>query len=708
MAGHALKTNPTAFTSDVNFWNACLALESNYLDCEASIISNGGNNQAILNKCGALPGGVRALTDEEIKEVQSQNQPPPANAEKPDFNKLCSDKDWKKENPNHPGCFFALGIISESALYAVGLAAAVQALGPIFGLSGEQTEILSKTTAIGVLAGKISADFAARAFAKDSTNEFAKWFVEDQAGLSGASWVGRSAAAIYFLANYRDEESKKVSFSCIPWQAPLGGSNCETCNKGFLPCSEYQCKSLGQNCELVNKGTTEEQCVWVNRNDVTAPIITAWEEGLLSADYSYNPDSAILPPDRGVKVQYSLSDDSCIPAFTPLRIGIQSNEPAKCKVDLLRKDDFEKMGFEMSSGLLQYNHTFSLSLPGSDNLNSSGIEVQNDGNYDLFVRCEDANGNSNVGTFVFKYCVDKGPDVTPPLIVATSVPNKAPVAFNQTALNLEVYTNEPSECKWSHNNREYDLMETQMTCDSFISNNNAQGLYTCRTTLEGIKDRFVNKFYFRCQDKPQSLENERNENQESFEYSVVGTQALVIDYALPNDTIRDSTSAVRVPFEVKTSAGFDEGRALCYYSDTGDDEDYVQFFESDSHLHKQDLFLPSGSYIYYIRCIDLGGNSDDENITFTVESDNQNPNVVRAYHEEQYLKLITDEEAKCVYDVVDCSYPIESGIPITEIDGTNHFTDWNLKRNLYVKCQDLYGNQPLPDQCSIVVKSSDF
>jgi len=326
----------------------------------------------------------------------------------------------------------------------------------------------------------------------------------------------------------------------------------------------------------------------------------------------------------------------------------------------------------------------------------------------LFVRCEDANGNSNVGTFVFKYCVDKGPDVTPPLIVATSVPNNAPVSFNQTALNLEVYTNEPSECKWSHNNREYDSMEVQMNCDSFISSNNAQGLYTCRTTLEGIKDRFVNKFYFRCQDKPQSPENERNVNQESFEYSVVGTQALVIDYALPNKTIRDSTSAVRVPFEVKTSAGFDEGKSLCYYSDTGDDEDYVQFFETDSHLHKQDLYLPSGSYVYYIRCIDLGGNSDDETVTFAVESDNANPNVVRAYHEEQYLKLITDEEAKCVYDVVDCSYPIESGIPITEIDGINHFTDWNLKKNLYVKCKDLYGNQPLPDRCSIVVKSSDF
>ncbi|MBI2043429.1 hypothetical protein HYT25_03505 [Candidatus Pacearchaeota archaeon] len=624
---------------------------------------------------------------------------------KPGDSGFCDLKDdaGKLINAKDVTCASALGILGESALFAAGIYGVVTLFGPIFGLDDEQTKAISEAGALGVLVGNSVSGFGAK-------YQWG-WASTEYGGVSGATYAGLLAAGAYFLANYRDEDSKKVQFSCVPWQAGLGGDNCEVCNQGFLPCSEYQCKSLGQSCELVNPGTTDEKCVWVNRNDVTSPIIEAWIGGLLNADYRYNPDAAILPPDRGVKVEYlkSTLGDNCIPAFTPLRIGISSNEPAKCKIDGLRKNDFETMDVLMSGGLLQYNHTFSLSLPGSDNLNSAGIEVQNDGNYDLFVRCEDANGNANEGTFVFKYCVDKGPDVTPPLIVATSIPNNAPVAYNQTSLNLEVYVNEPSECKWSHNNREYDSMEVQMSCDTFIRDNNAQGLYTCRTTLEGIKDRFVNKFFFRCKDKPQAQENERNVNQESFEYKVIGTQALVIDYALPNDTIRDSTSVVKVTFETKTSAGFDEGKAECFFSDTGDDDDFTtRFLESNSHLHKQELFLPSGSYVYYIRCIDLGGNRDDETITFSVESDDQAPIVVRAYHEEQYLKLITNEEAKCVYDVVDCSYPFDSGIPITEIDGTNHFTDWNINKNLYIKCQDAYGNQPLPNQCSIIVKSSDF
>ena len=165
---------------------------------------------------------------------------------------FCNEKNGKGElvNGKSAACFSWLGIVGESALWAVGTAAAIQALGPIFGLSGEQTDIVSKASAFGLLAGKISADFAAKSVAesgitKTTTSEFAKWFVEDQAGLTGAQWLGVSAFVAYFAINYRDEESKKVDFSCIPWQAPLGGNNCETCNKGFLPCSEYQCTPFG-------------------------------------------------------------------------------------------------------------------------------------------------------------------------------------------------------------------------------------------------------------------------------------------------------------------------------------------------------------------------------------------------------------------------------------------------------------------------------
>ena len=80
---------------------------------------------------------------------------------------------------------------------------------------------------------------------------------------------------------------------------------------------------------------------------------------------------------------------------------------------------------------------------------------------------------------------------------------------------------------------------------------------------------------------------------------------------------------------------------------------------------------------------------------------------MRAYHEETYLKLVTNEEAECVYDTVDCSYLFDDGIKMTEVDDTEHYTDWNTNINFYTKCQDEYGNQPMPNECSIIVKPTE-
>lgn len=590
-------------------------------------------------------------------------------------------------------------------LYTLAVYTAVKFFGGLFGIKDAALEPLSKGAALGFF---VASNLEAAAKAQSTTFSWATntgWF-----GWQYATWAGVGIGAAYFISEYREVDTKTVQFNCIPWQAPTGGSDCEKCNaqKSGLPCSEYQCRSLGQSCELVNKGTTKEICAWVNRNDVNPPVVEVFNEALLSNKYKYNPDGAVLPPDRGAIVEYSDSTDKCIPAFTPLKFGVSLNEPARCKIDSLRKDKFENMTLFMDQGLYLYNHTFALALPGTDNLNSEGITVQNDGNYQLFVRCEDSNGNANIGTFVFKYCVQKGPDTTPPLVISTSIPNNMPVAFNQSSVELQVYVNEPAECKWSHNNRDYNSMEKQMSCNTALGDANSQGLYTCETTLDGLKDRVDNQFFFRCKDKPTSIENERNENSESFQFNIIGTQALVIDSVAPNETIKDSTTAVKATIEARTSAGFDRGNSTCYYSDTGEEESYVQFFNTNSFRHSQDLFLSEGFYNYYIKCIDLGGNTANETVNFDVETDNSAPVVARAYREDNYMKLITDEEAQCVYDNVDCNYPFSDGIKMTNIDETNHFTDWNIKTNLYVKCKDTYGNEPLPNQCSITVKSSNL
>ncbi|MFH1325669.1 MAG: hypothetical protein ABIH49_02790, partial [archaeon] len=463
---------------------------------------------------------------------------------------------------------------------------------------------------------------------------------------------------------------------------------------------EYQCKSLGQACEIVNKGTNEEKCTWVNRNDVNPPVMEAWRDALIDSNYNYVHNDAILPPDRGVKV---LLNGGEIPAFTPLQFGVKLNEIATCKIDALRKDSFEEMSFYMSSGIAKYNHSYSLILP---NVEEEGIQIQNDGTFEAYVRCQDANGNENIGNFVFKYQVQRGPDTTAPLIVSTSIPNnEAPISFGQVEFPAEIYLNEPvTQCRWSHSDRGIDTMEETMDCSkaSRATDANAQGLYTCKTTLTGLKDRFNNEFYFRCEDKS------GNVNQESEKVVLVGTQPLVISSASPDGiTIKDSTSVVKVTLEVETSAGYDEGAATCYFSDTGNENDYVAFLNTDSYQHSQELHLSPEVYTSYILCRDLGGNTDNRTLEFTVESDNESPKVARAYKEENYLKLITNENAQCVYDTTDCNYLFDDGTKATTVNGVNHFINWDSKINLYVKCMDDFGNQPNPDECSIIARATD-
>ena len=600
----------------------------------------------------------------------------------------------------------------------------IQVVGNIFGLSGTTTKALSSAA----MAGMFTQQGLSTAFSAEAGKEgaLAKWiskeggapeFIKSWGGQTSANVAGLALVVIVFYLTYKDESTEIITYKCPVWEAPIGGANCDKCNDGNLPCSEYQCRSLGQACQLLNEGTTEEKCTWVNRHDVKFPIIQPWEDALLE-DYVYNPDGTINPPDRGVKVLHGDSTTGCVKAFTPLTFGIFLDEPAQCKIDYERKATFEEMSHNFGgSNLHRYNHTQIMSLPGADNLASENLTLTNDGNYELYVRCMDANGNYNTANFVFKFCVEKGPDTTPPLIVTTNLLNNMPVAYNKTEIGLETYTNEPADCKWSKLDKSYDDMENSMTCSSSITEMNAQMLYKCSTNLVGIKNNQKNDFYFRCKDKPLAGED-RNVNMESYKFTLIGTQPLVITDVEPEDgeVVKDSTETVKVTLEAETAAGYNEGESTCYYSETGEDNDYVMFFYESGldnlhYEHFQDLYLTEGDYEYFIKCIDLGGNTDIWSTYFRVESDSEAPIIVRAYHEESYLKLITDEEAECVYGTDNdfkCNYLFEDGIKITEIDEVNHFTDWDTKINFYIKCRDIYGNGPNPDVCSMVVRAVDF
>lgn len=597
-----------------------------------------------------------------------------------------------------------LGKIIKNAGVAFTIWGGVKTLGPL--LTSDQQAVDSAALALSV-------SYFATKTAKDVGLLQKLGLGGKFLGISGSLWIGAGIAIAIFVLSYKKTDEVTVQYSCYVWDAPTGGRDCERCNEGSLPCTEYQCRSLGQACELVNKGTTEERCVWINPDDVEPPVMQPREASLSNNHYAYTPDNTISPPDRGVFIEY---DNGCIPAFTPFSFGITTDEPVLCKVDTVRDRTFAQMKLYFGGSTLSYNHTQTLSLPSVEALEAENLTVQNNGEFSLYVRCQDANGNpsseSPSASFVFNYCVDEGPDTTPPLIVTTNILNNTPVAFNESEIAIDLYVNEPSECRWNHElDTGFDSMEGAFQCSTSIFEMNAQQLYRCSTTLTGIKSRKANEFYFRCRDKP-TVTEDRNTNSQGYYFVLQGTQPLVIDEVGPNETIKDSTQTVKVTLSAKTSAGYKEGDATCYYSPScydegGSESDYTPFYYAEgtsSYTHSQDLWLSGGTYTCFIKCVDLGGNADAAQTTYTVETDLTPPQVVRAFHEDASLKISTNEPAACVYSLSSCSYLLEDGISFKTLDDEEHFVSWNADNTYYVKCADEYGNQPAFNSCSFIVR----
>lgn len=603
------------------------------------------------------------------------------------------------------------GHLVEGAGWALLVVGAIQLIGNFAGLGGSLTNSLSIAAVAGIMSYKGLLALGQSGF---------QVIPQDSLFLQYAPGIGIAVAAITFVLLYKEESKKVVTLQCLPWEAPVGGNDCERCNGDPLkPCSEYRCKSLGQACELVNKGSNEERCVWVARNDVNSPTIQPWSEALEPKDQNlrFVPDNAIRPPNRGVKIVSSVAN-GCIRPYTPLKFGIVTDEPAQCKIDTERPNStaaFDSMEFYFgNNNYYRYNHTQEMRLPSPQAVEAEaeGLELENNGLYNYYVRCRDANGNENVDDFLISFCVDPSPDTTPPIIESTSIISGSPVSFGVSNVSLTVNVNEPAECRWSIQDKSYEDMENSMSCSTRVYQQNAQQLYPCNTVLTGIRDRENNLFYFRCKDKPQSPEGERNVNSESYKFSLRGSQALNIIKIAPNETVTGSTDSVPVNLTVETSNGANEGRAICYFSPSGDEGSFVAMFNTDSFKHNQILTLGSGNYRYRVRCVDAGGNAAEEDTEFSVFTDRRAPLVTRVYREgSDALKLVTDEDAVCTYSTSSCNFNIDEGLKMIYNPANvknSHFTKWDSTKTYYIRCKDDYGNQPSSNSCSIVVKPSDL
>ncbi len=595
------------------------------------------------------------------------------------------------------------GALAQGLFWGGILYVGIKVLAPMLGVGEETSNALATAALAGGVGGGAIKAFVSYMGKGAATAKIGP-LTAGQAGFVG----GVAIAAIVFLVMYKKEKTQLVNFQCLPWEPPLKGEKCEECNNDpFRPCTEYRCKSLGQGCQLLNPNSGKEQCTWVAKNDVNSPKITPWTEPLRPIDARYVPDTAVRPPAIGSKIVTN-KEGGCLDAFTPLQFGIITNEPAQCKLDYNHTQSFDDMQFYFGGdNYYAYNHTQKMRLPGPGGDVDLAPLLRNDGSFALYTRCRDANGNENVDEYSISFCVNQGPDTTPPLIEGTSILSGSPVQYKVDQLPIEVYVSEPAECRWSTQSKAFDDMENQMQCPSDVSEFNSDLSYTCTANLTGVKDHADNTFFFRCKDQPGKDEKERNVMVQSHELLLKGSQALTIDSVGPNGILAESTSAVRVTLQVETSNGAQEGVSICAFSNKSTPaSDFITMFSTKSYTHSQQLSVPAGTYTAHFRCVDAGGNVATASTSFTVQVDKQAPAVTRVYRD-QALKVTTDEDAECRYSTTSCNFAIADGLRMQYQNvetKTRHFADWKPGVTYYVRCVDSYGNEPDPAACSVIAR----
>jgi hypothetical protein len=482
---------------------------------------------------------------------------------------------------------------------------------------------------------------------------------------------------------------RAVFFECKPWSPPVGGADCEKCNNDETrPCSEYRCSSLGAGCEIVNKGTNNEICVNNASNDITPPEIKE----------TMDLDKRIRYSRRGKDIEISGRSGGCLDAFNPYLIGIKTNEPAECKYSFKPKEKFEELEYSLGSGYV-YNHISQIRMPNPS-------LVQNwDGKIAMYVKCRDVQGNpSPPGYEFFKIamCVNSANDLIPPVIL-TIPSNGTYVRKNATQIGIRVYTNEPAECRWSAEDKQYDLMENNISCLNQPAEITLLG-YLCGAVMNTNANK--NTIYIRCKDQPQFAgknESKRMANFQSKELTLLKAESpLDILSIAPNSDFETTTLVNLVALKALTSGG--AGDVLCSYSFTGY-ENMILFKDNNGDEHEQvfDGGLTPGNYKIYIKCEDITGDFAVREARFNIIYDANPTEIARIFTESDALKLLTLKDRECKYSTdneVKCSFNFNLGRAIGI--GKTHTIEFEKGKINYVKCANKFGE--VPEGCTIIVK----
>ncbi len=508
-----------------------------------------------------------------------------------------------------------------------------------------------------------------------------------------------------WLTGWGKTKTVEVKFDCLPWQAPVGGKNCEKCNDDALkPCSKYRCSSLGKACILLNENTEENPTCQSIPYESKAPVISTGE--ILTAGYSFQNEKTKFVEIRG-------NNGECIPEFTPVLFTLNTDEYAQCKFDFERKaSNYNEMpnNYPLELNAFTTNHSFGFAMPSLGSLevyNLSGDLKQMFGNMNMYVRCQDYHGNFNLEEYAVNFCINSGPDLTPARITSSIPSHGSSLKYGATESPLTIYMNEPAECKYDIEDKGYNEMTNTMSCLTEISEAETYG-WPCSTNLTGLTNN-ENTFYIKCKDQPWlAPENtSRNINSEGFVFTLFGSESeLKIDSITPSGKIEEGFEPVSVDLEVRTSGGVNSGESACSYSFLSY-ENMILFYDTYSNYHKQNFnMMMGGEYSINVECEDEAGNIAQNKTDFIIDIDNLPPEVVRVYNQGSDLKIITNEEARCYYNLARCNFDINNATSMAIGYSTRHSAAWILGQTYHIKCADYWGNTN-PD-CAIIVTPDYF
>lgn len=542
-------------------------------------------------------------------------------------------------------------------------------------------------------------------------------------------------------------ENVEIKFECKPWTRPSGGDGglfaivgqsegvlsglaekgCGFCNKDKLkPCTKYRCESLGMRCRLINENTGQDTCIYDDRK-VGIPIITPWEEILNKTMFSYKNIST-----NGFQVRNA--DGSCIQAFTILSFGVLTDEYALCKISE-ENSKFEEMeGYFLEQQLFTKNHTSITNLPSVDSIIASETNnvdefnlLRNNqtvytyllnkvGDINLHVKCANIDGQANDIDYRINFCVAPGPDLTSPIIMATSPPENAIVAYSATEQFSVMFVNEPSECKWDKIKPEttnmtlaYQQLANTMSCETNVNSGTLLG-YPCNATLPIYGDE--SKYYILCRDQPWLGENDsRNygaKNGGVYEYKLLKSEsALKIDSILPSGNITEGVEPITIEISAQTSGGAN-GNAECRYK-LNNYPGLVDMMETGGSTHKTVLNqMIRGDYTLTINCTDIAGNNAEDFGTFKLELDTLAPEVTRIYYQSGNLVVLTNEDSECAYVRNDslCGFSFENGIKMESSLSEVHTAEWESNEIYDILCRDNFGNHV--GGCSAIIQPRTF